>query len=168
MRGNRDIDAKFNHRDHLLNVMSRVGGKSKKEKYLYHYTSMAAASNILSEGKLWLWSIDTMNDQFEKEAIESFVGKNRVFYACFSHAEENMAMYKMYTNDKDGVMMKYSYETAQNIITQLKDAKSTDLSKAEKGKMSVEIIRDGKLTGETVGATVYWAAGIAAAKERGC
>ena len=52
MRGNRDIDAKFNHRDHLLNVMSRVGGKSKKEKYLYHYTSMAAASNILSEGKL--------------------------------------------------------------------------------------------------------------------
>jgi hypothetical protein len=50
-----------------------------------------------------------MNDFFEGEIIKSIQGTGTHFFTCFSRAEENMAMYKMYAPSPNGAMLKISY-----------------------------------------------------------
>lgn len=134
---------------YLLNVLSRTGGKTKDQVYLYHYTSINALAEILVSNSIWLGSTRKMNDYMEGEFIESSEGKNKVFFACFSRAEENIAMYKMYAPPPNGAMLVISYSMAQAIIDNLP---------VSDNKTVCNIVRDNKITSERVPADIYWSA----------
>lgn len=134
---------------YLLNVLTRTGGKTKDQIYLYHYTSINALAGILLSNSIWLGSTRTMNDYMEGEFIESSEGINRVFFACFSRAEENIAMYKMYAPPPNGAMLVISYSMAQAIIDNLP---------VSENKTMCNIVRDNKITPERVAADIYWSA----------
>lgn len=134
---------------YLLNVLSRTGGKRKNEVFLYHYSRIPKFYSILLGGYLWLGSAENMNDYLESQFIGSGKNKDRLFFSCFSKAEENLAMYKMYAPRPNGAMMSLSFSSAQLLIDSL--PKSGD-------KKLVRIVRDNKLTDDTVEADVYWSA----------
>ena len=137
-------------KDYLMRVLSRTGGRKKESIYLYHYTNINSAANIIHEGFLWLGSTKKMNDYLEGEFIDSLGKRGRTFFASFSKSEENLAMYKMYTKvAEDGVMLSMSYSEAQRILNKLP---------AKEGRKQVYIVRNEKLTEETIDAEVYWSA----------
>ena len=146
----KDLKTPEEIKEYLLNVLSRTGGKSKSEVCLYHYSKLSSLFTILSSGYIWLGSSEYMNDYMEGEFINSVEGRSKLFFSCFSRVEENLAMYKMYAPSPDGAMMAISFKTAQDIIANLPMA-------AENHKY-VRIVRDNKLTDETVEANIYWAA----------
>jgi len=136
-------------KQYLLNVLSRTGGKNKDTVCLYHYSSIGSLLSMLNSGYIWLGSTESMNDYLENEFIHSVEGKNRLYFSCFSRAEENLAMFKMYAPSPDGAMLALPFSTAQSVIDSLQ---------AAAGRKIVKIVRDNKLTSETVEADVYWAA----------
>lgn len=135
---------------YLKKVLSRTGNKGKADTFLYHYTKITSLDRILDSGFIWLGSSRDMNDYMEGEYINSVNEDNRLFFSCFSRAEENLAMYKMYAPSPAGVMMSLSFAQAQSIIDQLQDG-------SDSAKL-VYIVRDNKLTNDKVEADVYWAA----------
>ncbi len=142
----KDITTPGEIQHYLLDILSRMAKNG--EKYLYHYTSFSSLAKIISSGYLWLGLSQSMNDYLEGEFIESADGSNRVYFACFSRAEENLAMYKMYAPAPDGAMMIVPLDMAHQMIDSLPDSK-------ELNKM-VNIVRDNKLTKETAPAFMHW------------
>ena len=142
----KDIKTPGEIQHYLLDILSRMSKNG--EKYLYHYTSFEALSKIITSGYLWLGSSQNMNDYMEGEFIESVDGSNRVYFACFSRAEENLAMYKMYAPAPGGSMLIVPLEMAKQIIESLPDSK-------EFNKM-VNVVRDNKLTKEQTPAFMHW------------
>ena len=142
----KDITTPGEIQHYLLDILSRMAKNG--EKYLYHYTSFSSLAKIISSGYLWLGLSQNMNDFMEGEFIESTDGSNKVYFACFSRAEENLAMYKMYAPAPDGAMMIVPLEIAHQMIDSLPDSK-------ELNKM-ITIVRDGKLTKETAPAFMHW------------
>lgn len=50
-----------------------------------------------------------MNDPFETAVLTHHGLLKRLFYACFTKAPESLAMYKLYRNDANSVIIKISY-----------------------------------------------------------
>ena len=132
---------------YLLDVISR-GIKNGPAYMLYHYTSIDAVVSMIDTGYIWLGPTSQMNDYLEMEYIRSANSDRDRYFCCFSKTEENLAMYKMYTPSKDGVMIAISYETAREIIRLI--------SESETGKKVAWIVRNKELTEETVEADIYW------------
>ena len=149
MRAFKDMDNPLEVRKYLLNILSRVGGKNKDENYLYHYTNIDTADKIVNGECIWLGAIQNMNDAFECENINEFIGENLVFYSCFSRAEENMAMYGMYASKPNGVMLKLSYKDAKEMVD--------NLPKGKKNYKKLRVVKNSKLTEKTIEAEVFWA-----------
>ena len=51
----------------------------------------------------------TMNDDFETAVLERHGMLEKLFYACFTKADESLAMYKLYGIDHDSVIFRISY-----------------------------------------------------------
>ena len=149
MKAIKDLKTAQEIRRYLLNVLSRTGGKNKRSLYLYHYSKIQSIASILETGYIWLGSTESMNDYLEYEIINSAEDSSRLSFACFSRIEENLAMYKMYAPSPNGAMLAISFKTAQEIIDKLPTTN---------GKKIVRIVRDNKLTDETINADIYWAA----------
>lgn len=137
-------------RDYLLRVLSRTGNRKQDLAQLYHYTSIETVAAIVGGGNIFLGSTDNMNDYFEGEIIKEVKGANTQFFTCFSRAEENLAMYKMYAPSPNGAMITISFSDAARIIE--------SLPKDENGKYSIPIVRDNKVTEDYVSAEIYWCA----------
>ena len=146
----KDLSTAQEIKAYLLKVLSRTGNRNKDTACLYHYTKISSLLSILSSGFFWLGSAEKMNDYLEGEFIQSVKSGNRLFFSCFSRAEENLAMYKMYAPGPSGAMMAVPFSTAQAIVDLL--------PKSANGSKLVRIVRDNKLTNETVEADVYWSA----------
>lgn len=146
----KDLKTPYEIQQYLRDVLSQM--KKRDESNLYHYSSISSITNIITSGYIWLGLSKNMNDHIEGEFIESFDGSNRICYSCFSQAEENLAMYKMYAPGPDGAMMVVPIRLAASII----DGISVE-EKNENYKM-VNIVRDNKLTNETVPAFLHWEA----------
>lgn len=137
-------------RAYLLGVLSRTGGQKLDSVKLYHYSSIHAVVSIAKTRYIWLGSTENMNDYFEVQLIKEAQGSNTQYFTCFSRAEENLAMYKMYAASPNGAMMSISFADAKRIVDKL--------PKMTNGKYHVKIVRDSVLTDETVEADIYWAA----------
>lgn len=135
---------------YLLDVLSRMSKNG--EKYLYHYTSFAAITNIITSGYIWLGLPKKMNDHLEGEFIESFDESNRICYMCFSQVEENLAMYKMYAPGPDGAMLVIPLNMAEKMIA------GEEIPESNKTGIRVYIVRDNERTEETIPAFLHWQA----------
>ena len=136
-------------RKYLLSPFSFTGGKKKQNAFLYHYASIEKLVSILKTGYLWLGSPKDMNDLLEYQLMRLDDSSNNLFYSCFSRAEENLAMYKMYADGEDGAVLCISFNTAELIVS--------NVQKNNEGKKTAYIVRDNTLTNETVDADIYWA-----------
>ena len=133
---------------YLRDVLSQMA--KRKEYNLYHYSSIGSITNIITSGYIWLGLSKNMNDHIEGEFIESFEGSNRICYSCFSQAEENLAMYKMYAPGPDGAMMVVPIKIAERIID------GASVHETNENYKMVNVVRDNKLTDETVPAFLHW------------
>lgn len=131
-----------------MTVLSRTGSKGKDRTWLYHYSNINAVNSIITSGYLWLSPTDGMNDYLEGQFIQSTIGNGKAFYTCFSKTEQNLAMYKMYAPDPDGVMLSISYSSAQRIISEVDK---------ENDKKLLYIVRNNCITDETIPVNMYWA-----------
>ena len=129
-------------KQYLLNVLSRTGNTTKENNFLYHYTNVFAIEAIIKSGYIWLGSTANMNDFLEGEIIRASGSTNNLFITCFSCAEENLAMYKMYAPSPDGVMLKISFADAEKIANHTK----------------ARIVCDNNLTEEDIDVELNWAA----------
>lgn len=129
--------------EYLKKVLGRPGMK-KETASLFHYSSIEKICKIIDGGYLWLGSTADMNDYLEHVGIQD----NSLYFISFSKAEENMGMYKMYAPGPQGVMMRISFETAEQIKENLPRNKS--------GKYLVNVVKKNKVTDEQVEADVYW------------
>lgn len=135
---------------YLKKVLNRTGGKEKNALSLYHYTNVDALYSIMNSSSFWLASSDKMNDYLEDDYVKSASLGKRFFFMSFSKNEENLAMYKMYAPNPKGVVCSFSYEIAEDILT--------NIPNTENGLKEVNIVRNNILTKDTVGARIYWSA----------
>ncbi len=103
--------------DYQKMVLSRTGGRSSDEAQLYHYTNIKSAIFIIRSGYMWLSPARGMNDILE-EKILAASGLDNLHYACFSRTNENLAMFKMYAPNPDGVMLSISLADARRMLEQ--------------------------------------------------
>ena len=132
----------------LKRVLSKTGNAPKTDKKLYHYTSIGAAVSILRSGYLWLSSPDTMNDTLERACVKQSMPN--LYFTSFSHSEENMGIYSMYARGSEGVMMRITFEAAEQLLS--------SLPITSRGRKQVHIVRNNELTDTVVEADVYWRA----------
>ena len=144
-----DLKTPIEVRNHLLDVIERTL-KNDKNACLYHYTDFTSIFNIVRSGYIWLGSTQKMNDLLEGDFIETMDGSHRVYSICFSRAEENLAMYKMYAPKPDGAMLVFPMVLAQQMIDELPNSK-------ESNKL-VNVVREKKVTEELTSAALHWAA----------
>lgn len=137
-------------KEYLKKVLNRTGGKGKNTLFLHHYTNVDALYSIMNNGSFWLASSDKMNDFLEDDYVKAASLGKKFFFMSFSKNEENLAMYKMYAPNPKGVVFSFSYEIAEEIIT--------NIASAENDYKKVNIVRNNILTEETVEAKVYWSA----------
>lgn len=145
-----DMTTTLQIRNYLKSVLGRPGPRGKDGVELYHYTGIDSLVSILDSGYLWLGSATNMNDHLEAEFVKRSGMRNRLFLSSFSKVEENLAMYKMYASEPNGVMIAISYATAERIIE--------EQDKSPIGKQLVSIVRNKKLTGEQIESDLYWSA----------
>jgi len=98
-------------------VLSRTGGRTSKEARLFHYTNINAMRNMLATQSMWLSPAVDKNDILEAELIRS-AGITDLCFSCFSRANQNIAMFKMYAPNPDGVMLSISFEDAKMMLNQ--------------------------------------------------
>lgn len=144
-----DLKTPIEIRNHLLDVIDRTL-KNDKNACLYHYTDFTSIFNIVCSGYIWLGSTQKMNDLLEGDFIESMDGSHRVYSICFSRAEENLAMYKMYAPKPDGAMLVFPMALAQPMIDELPNSK-------ESNKL-VNIVKDKQVTADTTPVALHWSA----------
>lgn len=136
---------------YLRDILSRIKkAKNVNDHQLYHYTNIETIEKIASTGYIWLGSADTMNDYFEQEVIKKNCGDFNRYFVCFSRAEENLAMYKMYAPSPDGAMLKISYDDLKKIIDRI--------PRSSNKFHLVNIVRNNVVTEEKVEADVFWTA----------
>ena len=144
-----DLTSATEIRKYLLDVVDRTL-KTDKDACVYHYTDFTTIYKIITSGYIWLGSTQKMNDYLEGEFIETVDGSHKLYSVCFSRAEENLAMYKMYAPNPDGAMLVVPLSLAQPMIDELPNSKE--------GNKCVRVVRDNQLTGETAPASLYWTA----------
>ena len=134
---------------YLLDVIDRTL-KQNKDACIYHYTDFTTIYKIISSGYIWLGSTQQMNDFFEGSFIEEADGRYTTYFACFSKAEENLAMYKMYAPNPNGAILVIPLSIAQSMIDELPETADH--------KKILPIVRNNIITTDTTQAHVYWAA----------
>lgn len=145
----KDLKTSEEVRAYLLDIINRTL-RSDKDACLYHYTNITSVYKIMESGYICLGSTQKMNDYLEGEFIETVDGHHKVYFSCFSRAEENLAMYKMYAPNPNGAMMVFPLSLAQEMINGLPDT--------GKDKKRVPIVHNYDLTDRTTSACLYWAA----------
>ncbi len=119
----------------------------KRYQMLYHYSDIGSILSIIDTGYLWLGPIGNMNDYLENEFYNSFSDKKHLYLSSFSKTGENLAMYKMYSNSESGAVISIPYRSITNMVR--------SLSQKTSGLCDVYLVKDRKVTNETVEAEVY-------------
>lgn len=93
---------------------------------LYHYTSVDSLAMILSTRRLRLNSLQRVDDLQEQKSLD-IVGLGKyVFVSCWTEeCEEQLPMWKMYSNFESGVRIKlqrYPFKEKENLPEDLRDA----------------------------------------------
>lgn len=135
-------------KDYLLNVLGRTGGISKDKTCLYHYSSIDSVASIIKSKSMWLGNTENMNDYLEGEFIQSAGEDRNLLFASFSKVEENIAMYKMYAPNPNGVMIILPYSVAEKIVKEQTDSKGAT--------NDALIVKDNSVTNEKLSARLYW------------
>lgn len=143
-----DLSSASDVKTYLKNILKYSGNTSKENKLLSHYSRIECVLNIVEGGYLWLGSMSKMNDNLEYEVVRDLPYK--LFFMSFSKMSENIAMYRMYSQAPGGIILEMSYKDAENLIN--------DIPKDSSGKCILHVVKDKKVTEETVKADVYWAA----------
>ena len=143
-----DLSSASDVKAYLKSILKYSGNTSKKNKLLSHYSNIECVLNIVEGGYLWLGSMSKMNDNLEYEVVRDLPYK--LFFISFSKMSENIAMYRMYSQAPNGIILEISYMDAEDLVN--------DIPKDESGKCILNVVRDKKVTEETVKADVYWAA----------
>ena len=144
-----DLTSATEIKEYLLDVVDR-SLSSDKDACIYHYTNFTSLYKILTSGYIWLGSTQKMNDYLEGEFIEAVDGSHKLYSVCFSRAEENLAMYKMYAPDPDGAMLVVPLSLAKAMINDLPDS--------EDSHKIIRVVKNNILTEETTPADLYWTA----------
>ena len=77
--------------------------KIEEIEYVHHYTTIENLALILSTRRIRFTRIDKVDDLKEIEGLPSQFG-TYVYVSCWTHnVEENIALWKMYTNNMKGV-----------------------------------------------------------------
>ena len=135
-------------KNYLLNVLGRTGGISKDKICLYHYSSIDSVASIIKSKSLWLGNTENMNDYLEGEFIQSAGEDRNLLFASFSKVEENIAMYKMYAPNPNGVMIILPYSAAERIVKEQTDSNGVT--------NDALIVKDNNVTKEKISAKLYW------------
>jgi len=103
-----------------------------KGTYIYRYVSFAYLFEMLKENKFSLNSIVSMNDKTEIDYMDKYIqgfnindiiidkskvqNANESFISCFSSKDDDLTMWRLYTNNGNGVCLEYSIKDKQNRI----------------------------------------------------
>ena len=111
-------------RRYLQMVLTRVSGANKETTYLYRYTKINRLTDMLKTGYMRLGPCYTMNDDFETAVLDRHGLLKRLFYACFTKADESLAMYKLYGIDRNSVIFRISYAGLEKFVMENVEADS--------------------------------------------
>ena len=114
-----DLSSASDVKAYLKNILKYSGNTSKKNKLLSHYSCIERVLNIVEGGYLWLGSMSKMNDNLEYEVVRDLPYK--LFFMSFSKMSENIAMYRMYSQAPNGIILEMSYKDAENLINDIKN-----------------------------------------------
>lgn len=89
--------------------------------FLCHYTNMTSLLQILSTKKFKFSRIDYVNDLTEKMNLSKNKNYERVFISCFTEQEESIPMWKIYTQNNLGVMLKLFFKPKASAISLFKN-----------------------------------------------
>ena len=98
-------------------ILSRTGGRNSNDARIFHYTNIDAFLKIINSGYIWLSPPDKMNDVLERQLIQLY-GTNDLFLSCFSRTNQNIAMFKMYAPEPNGIMLSITISDAKAMISQ--------------------------------------------------
>lgn len=143
-----DLSSASDIKVYLKNVLKFSGSTSKVNKSLSHYSNINNILNIVEGGYLWLGSMSKMNDKLEYDVVRDL--PCQLFFMSFSKMSENIAMYRMYSQAPSGAILELSYKDAEDLIN--------NIPKDSCGKCILHVVKERKVTEETVKADVYWAA----------
>ena len=101
----------------LRQVLSRTGGRAAEDAQLYHYTNIDNLISMLTSGYIWLTPSNGKNDYLETSLIKE-AGIQNLNYISFSRTNQNIAMFKMYAPQPDGVMISISHADAKLMLQQ--------------------------------------------------
>ena len=118
-------------------ILSRTGGRTAENAQLYHYTNIDSLISMLHSGYIWLTPGNGKNDYLETALLEK-AGIQNLNYACFSRTNQNIAMFKMYAPQPNGVMISISLADAKQMLEQ-----------------KARIVEDKELSDE-IEAELYW------------
>lgn len=110
---------------YLQMVLSRPS-ISKETTYVSRYTKIQYLVGMLKSEYMRLGPCDAMNDEFETAVLKRHGMLKKLFYACFTKADESLAMYKLYGIDGDSVILKISYSDLEKFVTQNIEADSKE------------------------------------------
>lgn len=105
-------------RRYLQGVLSRPS-TTKETTYLYRYTKINWLVDMLNSRYMRLGPCATMNDDFETAVLERHGMLEKLFYACFTKADESLAMYKLYGIDHDSVIFRISYADLEKFMNEV-------------------------------------------------
>ena len=103
----------------MQGFLSNTLVRSNPQDSLYHYTTITKLLNIIKSGYLWLGDYRYMNDPFEVVMLNENKNASHLYYTSFSRADESLAMYRMYCDNKPdaSVVLKISIETLIKIMS---------------------------------------------------
>lgn len=120
--------AKFNGDDFLFEMeldtdLHRVLDSGNRRRCLNHYTTIDSLFKIICDKTLKLNNIKNLNDKLESSIISEKNLDDLVFVSSFSHTQESIPLWHMYTEPKYGVNIKFNFSTSKrNIIESLYDS----------------------------------------------
>ena len=119
-------------------VLSRTGGRTPDVARLFHYTNIDALVKMVESGYIWLTSPDNMNDALEEQLIK-MSGINDLYFSCFSRTNQNIAMFRMYASNPNGVMLSITVSDAKEMLSQ-----------------KPRLVEESNVTEEEIDAELYW------------
>lgn len=119
-------------------VLSRTGGRGSDNARLFHYTDIDALMGIVNSGHIWLSPSENMNDGLEAELIKR-AGINDLYMTCFSRTNQNIAMFRMYADRPNGIMLSVTLSDAKAMLAQ-----------------KPRVVEGEEITEEEVDTKLYW------------
>ena len=129
---------------------------------IYRYTSLSYLFDMIKENKYYLNCIVAMNDKTEIDYIgkymdgikvsntendeDQIINANKRFISCFSSKPDNLTLWRLYTNDADGVCLQYSIKSSNSnpnsYIKEVQYAVNNEATQFEDEHLHLDVFRN--------------------------